>query len=81
MTLEELKEAIDDLYERYEGEASNIKVRLAMQPNYPMKGSIENFCVEVDEETDLVDTLYIACSNHQDYGCPRDAWSNSIIYK
>lgn len=80
MTLDELKETIDDLYERYEEEASSIKVRLAMQPNYPMKGSIENFCMEFNGETDEPKTLYIACSDHEDYGCPLDVWSESDVY-
>lgn len=80
MTLDKLKETIDDLYERYEEEASNIKVRLAMQPNYPMKGSIENFCMELDSESYEPYTLYIACSDHQDYG-PRDAWNEDEIYR
>ena len=43
MTLEELKELVDELYETHEDEASKIKVRLAMQANYPMRGSIQNF--------------------------------------
>lgn len=81
MTLDELKGTIDDLYERYEEEASSIKVRLAMQPGYPMKGSIENFCMELDGETGEPLTLYVACSDHEDYGCIRDMWNEDEIYK
>lgn len=81
MTLSELKETIDDLYERYEEDSANIRVRLAMQPTYPLKGSIKNFCMEIDKETDEPLTLYIACSDHEDYGCPSDAWNEDEIYK
>ena len=81
MTLEELKEIVDELYENHEDEASKIKVRLAMQANYPMRGSIQNFCMELDEDTSEAQTLYIACSGHEDYGCPRGVWDEDVIYK
>ena len=81
MTLEELKEIVDGLYETREDEASKIKVRLAMQANYPMIGSIQNFCMELDENTSEAQTLYIACSGHEDYGCPRGVWDKDVIVK
>lgn len=80
MTLEELKEIIDGLYEKHEDEASKINVRLAMQPNYPMRGSIQNFCMELDNCTSEGRTLYIACSGHEGYGCPQGVWDEDVIY-
>lgn len=81
MTLEKLKEIVDELYENHEDEASKVKVRLAMQATYPMKGSIQNFCMELDEYTSEAQTLYIACSGHEDYGCPQGVWDEDVIYK
>ena len=72
MTVGELKdylEYIDD----------DTPIKLAMQPNYPMVGSLLNVCHEMDKDDNCV-KVWFACSGHQDYGCPREAWEESEIY-
>lgn len=75
MTLNELIESLEDMRELVDGNG-DIKVRLAMQPNYPMLGSPLNVCLDHSEKGDRV---LIACSDHENYGCPRDAWDTDEI--
>ena len=65
-TVQDLLDAVEDL-------DPSTPIRLAMQPNYPMTGSLKNVCVERDED-DSPKTVWLACSDHEDYGCPRQAW-------
>ena len=44
MTFRDLKELVEMM--ENEGVAENTPIKLAMQPNYPMVGSINNFCLE-----------------------------------
>lgn len=71
MTVAELMECLEDV-------DPNIEVKLALQPNYPMKGSIQNICIEHGEDADKC--LWIACSDNEDYGCPRNAWCSDEIW-
>lgn len=70
MTVKELIEQLEDFDE-------NLEVRLAMQPSYPMCGSIRNICHDMSNGENR---LLIACSGHEDYGCPRAAWDDTEIY-
>lgn len=55
-------------------------IKLALQPNYPMCGSIKNVCIEwKDSHCDEPKVLWIACSGNESYGCPREAWDESEI--
>ena len=76
MTFGELKELVEAM--ENEGAADETPVKLAMQPNYPMVGSIRNFCIERNNESD-VRRIWIACSGHEGYGCPM-VWGESEIY-
>ena len=71
---------IGELIEQLQDFDPDTEIRLAMQPNYPMRGSIRNICMEYDKDGNEK-TLYIACSGHEDYGCPRDAWDDSEIHE
>lgn len=76
MTFGDLKELVEMMED--EGAAENTPVKLAMQPNYPMVGSINNFCLERDKDGDIR-KVWIACSGHEGYGCPQ-VWGESNIY-
>lgn len=70
---------VQDLLDALEGLDPSTPIRLAMQPNYPMTGSLRNVCIERGEE-DSAKTVWLACSGHEDYGCPREAWSESEFW-
>lgn len=72
MTVAQLIEALEDV-------EPSTEVKLALQPNYPMIGSIRNICIEKDGDWNDK-TLWIACSDNEDYGCPRTVWEESSIY-
>lgn len=72
MTVGELKEFLEDLDD-------GMEVKLALQPNYPMRGAIRNLCVQHGDEEDG-ETLWIACSDNLGYDVPRDVWDESEIY-
>lgn len=66
-------DTVQDLLDALEDFDPSTPVRLAMQPNYPMTGSLRNVCVERGED-DSAKAVWLACSGHEDYGCPREAW-------
>lgn len=70
MTVKELIETLEDFDE-------NLEVRLALQPHYPMCGSIRNIC---HDQSHGENRLLIACSDNEDYGCPSAAWDETEIY-
>lgn len=70
---------VQDLIDALEGLDPNAPIRLAMQPNYPMIGSLRNVCIEHGED-DSVKTVWLACSGHEDYGCPRNAWDEGEFW-
>lgn len=71
MTVAELIEALEDV-------EPSTEVKLALQPSYPMIGSILNICIERTKD-DEDKTLWIACSDNEDYGCPRAVWGMDEI--
>jgi len=73
MTVGQLKDHLDQF-------DNDTPIRLALQPNYPMLGSIQNVCNWVNSErSETGEVCLIACSGNEGYGCPRDAWSESEI--
>ena len=76
MTFGDLKELVESM--EYEGAAEDTPIKLAMQPNYPMVGSINNFCLEKANDGNIR-KIWIACSGHEGYGCPQ-VWGESEIY-
>lgn len=71
---------VGQLIERLEDFDPATPIRLAMQPNYPMLGSIRNIAEWVKPFAGKNKTVcLIACSGHEDYGCPRDAWDTDLI--
>lgn len=55
-----------ELFEKLEELPDNAEITLALQPNYPMIGSILNICFKV-HNGDPVGAV-IACSGHEAYG-------------
>ena len=76
MTFGELKELVEDM--ESEGAKNDTPIKLALQPNYPMIGSINNICLERDNNGGIR-KVWIACSGNQEYGCPM-VWGESDIY-
>ena len=72
MTVGELKEYLD-------GVDDNVNIKLALQPNYPMVGSLLNVCRQNNKDGEC-EKVWFACSNNQDYGCPREAWEESELW-
>ena len=70
---------VQDLLQALEGLDPDTPVRLAMQQNYPMSGRIENVCVARNAVDQM--TVWIACSGHLNYGCPREAWEDTYIFE
>ena len=68
---------VQDLIEALEGLDPDTPVRLAMQPNYPMNGHIENVCIQRNEAGER--TVWLACSGHEGYGCPQGAWEENEV--
>lgn len=75
MTLNELIENLEDM--RGRARTGDVEVRLAMQPSYPMLGSPLNVCLERKKGGE--DRVLIACSDHENYGCPSSAWDDDEI--
>lgn len=73
MTVEELKEALECLDD-------DVQIKVALQPNYPMKGSLLNVCTE-HKNDDEEQVCWLAVSGNQDYGVPRVVWEESDIYE
>ena len=71
-TVQDLLDALEDL-------DPSTPIKLAMQPSYPMVGSLLNVCVERGED-DSAETVWLACSGHEDYGCPREAWDEDEFW-
>lgn len=72
---------VAELIERLEDVDPNTEIKLAMQPNYPMQGSIENVCLENDlNDKSKQKCIWIACSENQSYDCPHSAWMMEQIY-
>ncbi len=69
MTVGELKESLSYLDD-------NIQIKVALQPSYPMKGSLMNLCTQHAEEGDV---LWLAVSGNQDYGVPPEVWDMDEI--
>ena len=69
---------VAELIERLEGVDPSTEIKLALQPSYPMIGSVRNICIEHDDDTDKC--VWIACSGNEDYGCPSEAWTDDEIY-
>lgn len=59
MTKAELLEMLEEL-------PDNAEITLALQPNYPMTGSIRNICIK-RRDGEAVGAV-IACSGHEAYG-------------
>lgn len=72
MTVRELIESLEDI-------DGGVEVKLALQPSYPMEGHIRNICVEKNEDGDEK-AVWIACSDNEGYGVPREVWNESEIY-
>ena len=70
---------VQDLLDALEDIDPGTPIRLALQPSYPMTGSLRNVCIERGED-DSVKTVWLACSGNEDYGCPREAWRDSEIW-
>lgn len=71
MTVGELKELL-------EGVEDDVEITLALQPNYPMTGSLRNVCIERDTTGDA-SKVWLACSGNEDYGVPKGVWSEYDI--
>ena len=71
MTVEELIEQLQEFN-------PDTEVKLGLQPNYPMKGSIKNICLERDSD-DNEKCVWIACSGNEDYSCPSLIWDEAEI--
>jgi len=69
---------VGDLKELLESVDDDVKIKLALQPNYPMRGSIQNLCVQHTGDGDVV---WLACSGNQSYDVPHDAWGESEIFE
>ena len=69
---------VAELIERLEDVDPDLEVKLALQPNYPMKGSIENICLECGYDG-TQKNLWIACSENESYDCPRAVWGMEEI--
>ena len=72
MTVGELKEYLDDIDD-------DTPIKLALQPNYPMIGSLLNVCRQNNAEGDC-ENVWFACSGNQDYGCPHEVWEDSEMW-
>lgn len=73
MTVGQLKTQLD----QFDDETP---IRLALQPNYPMLGSIQNVCNWINSDKSKTgEVCLIACSDNEDYGCPREAWNEREI--
>ena len=70
-TVGELKEALEFVDD-------NVKIKAALQPRYPMKGSLKNVCREVDADGNTV-CVWLAMSDNEDYGVDSDVWSDDEI--
>lgn len=73
MTVGELKEALECLDD-------DVQINVALQPTYPMKGSLLNVCIE-HKNDDEEQVCWLAVSDNQDYGVPRVVWEESDIYE
>ena len=69
-TVGELKEFLEDLDD-------DIEIKIGLQPRYPMVGSLQNVCVQTENYEPKV--LWLACSDNENYGCPRSIWDESEI--
>lgn len=73
MTVGQLKEHLEQFDD-------DTPIRLALQPNYPMLGSIQNICNWINSERSKTgEVCLIACSDNEDYDCPRNAWDDDYI--
>ena len=71
---------VGELIEQLSEFDDDTPIRLALQPNYPMLGSIENVCNWINHNrSETGEVCLIACSDNEDYGCPRNAWSQKEI--
>lgn len=70
---------VGDLMDQLEDLDPNTEIKLGLQPRYPMIGRIRNLCVERDAHGDEI-RLWIACSDNENYGCPREIWEDSEIF-
>lgn len=68
MTVGQLKEHLEQFDD-------DTPIRLALQPNYPMLGSIQNVANWQKDKP----VCLIACSDNEDYDCPRNAWDDDYI--
>lgn len=71
MTVRELIDSLEDI-------DGDVEVKLALQPHYPMEGSIRNICIEKDADGGNV-ALWIACSDNEGYGVPRNVWNECEV--
>lgn len=71
-------DTIGELIEALEGLDPDTPIKMALQPNYPMKGSLENVCVQRDADGEEK-TVWLACSDNEDYGCPSEVWDDDEI--
>ena len=72
-------DTVGELRELLEGLDDSVEIRMALQPSYPMAGSLRNACLQHGDDGEP-QTLWLACSDNEDYVCPREAWSDSEIY-
>ena len=66
-----------EFFEMLEELPDNAEITLALQPRYPMSGSIRNICLKV-RNGDPIGAV-IACSDNEDYGCTRRYWEESEV--
>ena len=71
---------VGDLISRLEDFDEDTPIKLALQPNYPMLGSIINVCTwENKSKSKTGEVCLIACSGNESYGCPTNAWDSDYI--
>lgn len=76
MTVRDLFEKLESMMDR---EMGDVEIKLALQPTYPMIGSIRNVCVEHGDD-DEPEAVWFACSDNTDYGVPCGVWDDDEIF-
>lgn len=71
---------LDDLIEMLEGirdeHGGDLKVVVALQPNYPMRGDLLNVCLEKSKNR-----VWLAMSDNRDYGVPEGVWEDDEVFE
>ena len=66
MTVAELKDILEDIED-------DVEIKVAIQPNYPLRARLSNVCRELGKDYENK-ALWLAVSNGVGYGVPSEVW-------